>query len=220
VELLCKVSKVTGGLPNERVQPLSFLRKGSQSRAHKSNRDLPQPVPGSMDSTFHFTRSQAPLPMVQMVQELNGVDTVNTAASQVARTCTPESGLASRQGQPAQATESASNVPQEQSSDPTQSVDARARLTLAFQNVNGIAVKDEELVRSADSMGAKIIGVCETQLYSERTLCTGQDGKSRYRWMFGLDAERQADGRARGGVAFLIANSIAASVSLVKTSCG
>lgn len=99
---------------------------------------------------------------------------------------------------------------------PHNAANAVAQLTMAFHNVNGIAIKDEELVRSADFMGAQIVGVCETLLYKERTLCPGQDGKSRYRWIFGAESERVPEGRVRGGVAFLVANSIMGAVSLAK----
>jgi endonuclease/exonuclease/phosphatase family metal-dependent hydrolase len=94
--------------------------------------------------------------------------------------------------------------------------DAGTTLTLAFHNVNGIAVKDEELVRAADFLQTSIIGICETQLYRARSLCAELGGKTAYRWIFGLDAERLAEGRARGGVAFLVSNTVSRFVSLVK----
>ncbi|MBW8079111.1 MAG: hypothetical protein GJU76_13775, partial [Gallionella sp.] len=93
---------------------------------------------------------------------------------------------------------------------------ARAEMTVVFHNVNGISLKDEEVVRAADSIGAHVVGISETQLYRERTLCTGVDGDSSYRWIFGLDAERAETGRASGGVAFLVSHRIAQSVSLAR----
>ena len=79
-------------------------------------------------------------------------------------------------------------------------------LSLLFQNANGLALKDQEIVSNAYHKQVHIIGVTETLLYSARRLWTGPSDE--FRWIFGSPAVRSTSGRPRGGVAFAIRRSV------------
>ena len=151
---------------------------------------------------------EAPSPLVHRGPGVGGTPTISTVPTTLdVTTVTPRPPLKSKP-KPARKVLAAPAVHNHSS---------RTRLTITFHNVNGIALRDEEVVRAADAMAADIIGVGETLLRRARTLCTGSNGKSEYRWILGTDEEREGGGRARGGVAFLVSNKIGAAVTLAKT---
>jgi hypothetical protein len=79
------------------------------------------------------------------------------------------------------------------------------RLNVLVQNVNGISLRDEEVIATAMKLKADFVLVTETLLHSQRALFRGRFQE--YRWLFGLNGAPTAS-RVRGGVAIAVRHGI------------